>query len=50
MKKCLHCKKEKELQEFNITRRNLDGLNSLCKICQSRVQKQYRTGRRYFIQ
>lgn len=46
MKKCRVCKEEKELKEFNITKRNLDGRSGECKVCKRAIDVEYRNKQR----
>ena len=46
MKKCRTCKITKELDDFGIRRKNLDGYDNQCKDCQREYQKKYRKGYR----
>lgn len=48
MKRCSKCKKEKPLDRFNAHSYNKDGLKTICKLCDSINQKQYRTAERRF--
>jgi len=47
MKKiCKNCQREKELTSFYVKSNSSDGLQSVCKICTSTIQKQYREKRK----
>lgn len=41
MKKCTICKEEKDLSEFNKSKRTNDGLNNICRICSNKKSKEY---------
>jgi hypothetical protein len=42
MKVCTKCNQEKSLNDFHRHPKNLDGRNSICKICKVEYAKQYR--------
>lgn len=42
MKKCISCKKEKDLSNFSKSKNNKDGLKTYCKKCASEQNKKYR--------
>lgn len=42
MKKCMHCKINKEFTEFGKNKANKDGMHVWCKICASKKAKEYR--------
>lgn len=45
-KKCRTCKITKDVNEFGIRRKNLDGFDNQCKQCQREYQKKYIQGYR----
>lgn len=49
MKKCISCKKEKDLSNFSKSKNNKDGLKTYCKICASEQNKKYREKNRSVI-
>ncbi len=46
MKRCRTCKEVKELDDYPMARRNLDGRNNQCRVCLAEYGKQYRKGNR----
>lgn len=49
IKRCYKCKKNKTLHLFHKDKSKKDGLNSLCKKCNLKANKQRRNTRRQFV-
>ena len=41
MKRCTHCKQEKELSEFNKNKHRRDGVSTNCKDCNKKINKKH---------